>query len=229
MADDSSSSPNHLDFHPCDTPRGMTYYKLQELTDQQQKLLFNQKLEIMRNNQKYLKDHPEIKAAIGILVKAILKARPKVKLRYFLAKYFTEHYEEIKSAMETFSAGQEEVNNAMEVFDFKLEDQEEEVRTPSDESKEPSLLCILNDEMAFGYPNLMLDTHRPTILDSITDEDKYRICWDILNDIVEFVCKDDIEQQIKQFSGVTSDSDPLLAFPFEPYLSDDDINDAPEE
>ncbi|CAG9816033.1 unnamed protein product [Phaedon cochleariae] len=143
MADNSSSSPNHLDFHPCDTPRGMTYYKLQELTDQQQKLLFNQKLEIMRNNQKYLKDHPEIKAAIGILVKAILKARPKVKRPYFLAKYFTEHYEEIKSAMETFSTGQDEVNEAMKTFDFMLEDQKEVVLTPSDASKNISLCCVL--------------------------------------------------------------------------------------
>lgn len=60
MADDSKEICEPLQFHPCDTPRGMDFYKLEELTDDQQIHLNEHKLNIMRDNQKYLQKHPEV-------------------------------------------------------------------------------------------------------------------------------------------------------------------------
>lgn len=61
MADDTEMIPETLDFHPCDTPRGMLYYKLNDLTFEQRKKINQYKLQYVKNNQKYLKDHPEVR------------------------------------------------------------------------------------------------------------------------------------------------------------------------
>lgn len=49
-------------FHPCNTPRGTLYYNLDTLTDDQQEELNDLKVNIVRDNYKYLAAHPEVTA-----------------------------------------------------------------------------------------------------------------------------------------------------------------------
>lgn len=60
MADDSEYIKEIYDFHPCNTPRGMLYYKLSELTNEQQNRLNSHTVNTIRSNQIYLHDHPEV-------------------------------------------------------------------------------------------------------------------------------------------------------------------------
>lgn len=100
MADDSEHLPEHFDFHPCDPPRGMYFYNTDDLTDYQKEKLNEYKLKVIRDNYKYLKNHPEIKALIQFLLKGILKARPKIKLTQFLSQYLVENLEDIHETID---------------------------------------------------------------------------------------------------------------------------------
>lgn len=60
MADDSLEINDELEFHPCDTPRGLQYYDLKGLTDEQQIHLNELKLKMIREDEIYLASHPEV-------------------------------------------------------------------------------------------------------------------------------------------------------------------------
>lgn len=100
MADDTDYQPEQLDFHPCDPPRGMSSYKLDDLTNYQKEKLNDYKLNVIRENHRYLKNHPEIRIVVDFLLKVILKVRPNIKLTQFLAKYLVDNFEELKEAVE---------------------------------------------------------------------------------------------------------------------------------
>lgn len=99
MTDDSENIPGYLDFHPCDAPKGMLFYNLRDLTDKQKLMLKEYKLNIMRENQTYLKNHPEIKVVVQYLLKAILKARPKIKLTQFLSQILIKEWKHIEECV----------------------------------------------------------------------------------------------------------------------------------
>lgn len=60
MADDSLEVTDKLEFHPCDTPRGSQYYDLKALTVEQQEQLNELKLKMIREDEIYLSNHPEV-------------------------------------------------------------------------------------------------------------------------------------------------------------------------
>ncbi|XP_074025951.1 uncharacterized protein [Leptinotarsa decemlineata] len=213
MADDSRKVEEPLDFHPCNTPRGMTYYKLEDLTTEQKRKLFEQKLDIVRENQKYLNKHPEVRAVIALVLRAVLKARPKIKLRYFLAKYFVENFDKIKATIESFATPQS--STEMIVDDNLIDDNTESdsfSSSSSIDSDEPSFLCVIEGQSSYDLlPKQARGESKPETL---------LICSQILEEIISYVCRHDIVQQIKMISGTQSkqyDSDPMLAFPYENY------------
>lgn len=60
MADNSSKIINPLKYHPCDTPRGCTYYDTEYLTDYQQINLNQLKIATIKSDERYLRMHPEV-------------------------------------------------------------------------------------------------------------------------------------------------------------------------
>lgn len=61
MADDSIEIVEDFDFHPCNTPRGMLYYDMNVLTAVQQQKLNSLKRKVVREDEEYLADHPEVR------------------------------------------------------------------------------------------------------------------------------------------------------------------------
>ena len=61
MANNANRIIDPMEFHPGDTPRGMEYYTLEILTPQQQEELNLYKINTIRENQKYLFEHPEVR------------------------------------------------------------------------------------------------------------------------------------------------------------------------
>lgn len=106
MADASECIRGRLDFHPCDAPRGMTFYKLDDITAEQKLKLKQYKLKVIRENQTYLNKHPEIRVIVRYLLKAILKARPKIRLTQFLAEYLMMNWEELKEHIDKATVSQ---------------------------------------------------------------------------------------------------------------------------
>lgn len=60
MANGCLEVRDKLEFHPCDTPRGSLYYDLKGLTVEQQEKLNELKLKVIREDEVYLADHPEV-------------------------------------------------------------------------------------------------------------------------------------------------------------------------
>lgn len=56
-------------FHPADPPQGMTNYDLGALTKDQKESLNEMKMSIRRENEIYLKNHPEVKGLIIIFLR----------------------------------------------------------------------------------------------------------------------------------------------------------------
>lgn len=61
MADGTMNVVDEFEFHPCDTPRGSQYYDLKALTVEQQEQLNDLKLKMIREDEIYLAEHPEVR------------------------------------------------------------------------------------------------------------------------------------------------------------------------
>lgn len=59
--------------------------------------MIDYKLNVIRENHMYLKNHPEIRIVVDFLLKAILKVRPNIK--QILAKYLLDNVDELKEAI----------------------------------------------------------------------------------------------------------------------------------
>ncbi|CAG9853846.1 unnamed protein product [Phyllotreta striolata] len=65
-----------------------------KLTQEQQSNLYKLKLNFLKDNHRYLKEHPEIKTLINILLYAVIKARPEDKsVQEFLAEFLQDNYD----------------------------------------------------------------------------------------------------------------------------------------
>ncbi|XP_019755999.2 uncharacterized protein LOC109534693 [Dendroctonus ponderosae] len=102
MADRSYHSTNPMDFHPCDTPRGMDYFDLACLTKEQQQRLNNHKIEVVRQHQKFLYRNPEIRAVIHVIMKKILLERPSHDVDRFIGNYFLHNWEAISEEVKKY-------------------------------------------------------------------------------------------------------------------------------
>lgn len=80
------------DFFPTDPPHGMKDFQFDELTKKQREHLNNFKMKTIRENHRYLKEHPEIKTVVKLLFHAVLKERPNIKVCDFFAKYVIKNY-----------------------------------------------------------------------------------------------------------------------------------------
>ncbi|KAG5900671.1 hypothetical protein JTB14_005936 [Gonioctena quinquepunctata] len=202
MADDSQKIPDYLNFHPCNTPRGMSYYKLDILTKEQKKELFDQKLELVRDNQRYLKRHPEIRAVVSLVLKTVLKARPKVKVRHFLANYFAEHSDVIKKTIEECSIVKS-LSLASEELGSELAEESSSSSSESLEFEGSSLLYLMKDISDYSFHAV-----KP-----VTDPEILTICGKMLDEILDIVCREDVVTQMKHFFGRRPESDFQLELP----------------
>ncbi|KAG5900672.1 hypothetical protein JTB14_005937 [Gonioctena quinquepunctata] len=189
----------------------MTYFQLGILTSEQKKQLSDTKLDIVRENQKYLKKHPEIRAVVELVLKAVLKARPKVKVRHFLAEYFAENSDEIKKTIEECSIAKS-VSILSDETDQYLGKDESYSLSGSLEYQDSTLSFLFKDRSSF----YLQDAEVPV------DPETMMICRKVINDVLDNVCREDIVTQMKHFAGAQSgfdDSDTQLAFPFESRMS----------
>ncbi|XP_028135410.1 uncharacterized protein LOC114330285 [Diabrotica virgifera virgifera] len=102
MAYESLYQPDPLDFHPCDVPSGLKDYKLSEITDDQQIELNNFKLDRIKEDHIYLKNHPEIKFIVNNLIRAVLKKRPQFDIEAFFVDYLLNNRIYFQELIEKF-------------------------------------------------------------------------------------------------------------------------------
>ncbi|CAH1109071.1 unnamed protein product [Psylliodes chrysocephalus] len=68
-----------------------------DLTEEQKKKFFTFKLQYLRENHKYLKEHPEIKTLINLLLHTLMRARPEEKdIQEFIADFLTDNFRKIE-------------------------------------------------------------------------------------------------------------------------------------
>lgn len=102
MTEDLDHTNSQTKYHPCDTPRGMKYYQLDELTDDQQKQLNDLKIQTIREDEKYLAAHPEIRAIVSIIFKEVFRRRPVLRIHEFIAKFFNRSEHDIRDDIEHY-------------------------------------------------------------------------------------------------------------------------------
>ncbi|XP_044266397.1 uncharacterized protein LOC123012501 isoform X2 [Tribolium madens] len=96
MVDDSMDIEPFMDFHPCNTSHGMKDYILEDLTSDQQFKLNVQKREQIRSNQQYLAEHPEIRGLIVMILRLLMKKKPKYDIYEVIGQYFTKPSVDLK-------------------------------------------------------------------------------------------------------------------------------------
>ncbi|XP_030765289.1 ciliogenesis-associated TTC17-interacting protein-like [Sitophilus oryzae] len=173
MANATKTIIDTLDFHPTYKPYGMDNYRLEILTKGQQKYLNNHKTERIRQDHKYLYDHPEIQAMLQIIMRKLLLERPSHDIETFIGRYFVDSWAEIE----------EQVEGYMKKLPSRFES-----KTTKDFTKDEKHV-ILDDsryDMYSDSPN-----------DSVSDEiSGSTLCRDILEEIIDAVEKDDLIHSI---------------------------------
>ncbi|KAI0232300.1 RIIa domain-containing protein 1 [Lamellibrachia satsuma] len=101
------AAPEQTDFSKQPPPHGMEPYDvaspgdLGALSDEQQEKMNNFKIETRLENEKYLRDHPEVECMLSSFLGDVLKKRPD-DVRNFAAEHFTNPQlpEDIKKQLE---------------------------------------------------------------------------------------------------------------------------------
>ncbi|XP_045470663.1 uncharacterized protein LOC123677954 isoform X2 [Harmonia axyridis] len=102
MADDSWHVDEPMKYHPTDSPRGTLFYNLEELTEDQQIQLNALKINTIRDDEKYLAAHPEIRAIVVLLLRVLLRRRPMIKIHEFIAKFFNRSESDIADDVQAY-------------------------------------------------------------------------------------------------------------------------------
>ncbi|XP_025833948.1 uncharacterized protein LOC112905544, partial [Agrilus planipennis] len=87
------------DFHASDVPRGCAPYSLDVLADSQQRKLNKLKVNIVRENQKYLAIHPEVRALVALLLRYIFAKFPHFHIHRSITDFFSQSRAEIENAV----------------------------------------------------------------------------------------------------------------------------------
>ncbi|XP_029168005.1 uncharacterized protein LOC114938298 [Nylanderia fulva] len=82
-------------FHPADPPHGMQNYDIGALTRDQKQALNKMKMNTRRENEIYLKSHPEVKGLITILLRHILSKEPLIDIPEVVGTFFNRPRREI--------------------------------------------------------------------------------------------------------------------------------------
>ncbi|KAL3281220.1 hypothetical protein HHI36_004434 [Cryptolaemus montrouzieri] len=121
MDDSGFPVEQSMPFHPTDTPRGTMYYNLEELTDSQQIKLNSLKIDTIRQDEKYLAAHPEIRAIVVLLMRMLLRHRPMIKVHEFIAKFFNRSESDIQDEVYEYLATREgHVSENLSAVNFAL-------------------------------------------------------------------------------------------------------------
>ncbi|XP_011164109.1 uncharacterized protein LOC105198936 [Solenopsis invicta] len=75
-------------FHPADPPHGMQNYDVGALTRDQKRALNEMKMITRKENEVYLKAHPEIRCLISILLRHVLSERPLIDIPEVVGTFF---------------------------------------------------------------------------------------------------------------------------------------------
>ncbi|XP_077266238.1 uncharacterized protein LOC143899669 [Temnothorax americanus] len=82
-------------FHPADPPHGMQNYDVGALTRDQKQALNEMKMNTRKENEIYLKSHPEIRGFIGILLRHVLSKQPLIDIPEVVGTFFNRPRREI--------------------------------------------------------------------------------------------------------------------------------------
>ncbi|KAF2905157.1 hypothetical protein ILUMI_01017, partial [Ignelater luminosus] len=102
MADDSIEIIEPFDYHPCNSPRGMLYYDLNVLTSEQQTELNKFKRDVVREDERYLAKHPEVRALVALITRQVLKYRPRTDLPQFIGSFFSRPKLDIEDEIQRY-------------------------------------------------------------------------------------------------------------------------------
>ncbi|KAK4874820.1 hypothetical protein RN001_014180 [Aquatica leii] len=102
MTDDTEFIQTHIDFHPCSTPHGTLHYDLKYLTPNQQNFLNEYKYIEIRENEKYLAQHPEIRALIVLALRSVLRAKPRINVHHHIGEFFSRPRSDLESAVKKY-------------------------------------------------------------------------------------------------------------------------------
>ncbi|XP_023290444.1 uncharacterized protein LOC111674385 [Orussus abietinus] len=88
MADDSFEILEVHPFHPTDPPYGMRNYDVGCLSAEQKLILNKVKMSQRRQNEIYLSAHPEIRGLISILLRYVLRKKPRENVHETVGEFF---------------------------------------------------------------------------------------------------------------------------------------------
>ncbi|CAH1369286.1 unnamed protein product [Tenebrio molitor] len=206
MADDSWDIDSIMEFHPCNRPHGMKDYVLSDLTAEQQMKLNVRKREQIRTDQKYLAAHPEIRGLIVMILRILLKSRPKFDIYEAIGQYFTKSSVDLKEEIYAYLEERQNilaVNSTIVIQKSKTASQDtSSVGYFRDEDEESEKLVQTEDmEEAEGTEELEDHIHNLGVrweqaqkaketaeeLEKISLSSTGKLCQGILNDILENV------------------------------------------
>ncbi|XP_060518196.1 uncharacterized protein LOC132696989 [Cylas formicarius] len=157
--------------HSSDTPKKTKPYNLAILTEEQQQKLIARKLQTARENQKYLFQHPEIRATIHVITKKILIDRPSHDIEAYVMKYVSQNWMAI---MEEVARYVESVQKPQVVI-------EKEKKTEPDafvtvEKFHPARISIEEDDKLSEVCRIILED----VVDKAVDMAKHHSAVDVL-------------------------------------------------
>ncbi|CAH1959683.1 unnamed protein product [Acanthoscelides obtectus] len=194
-----------MDFHPANTPRGMTCHKVADLDPIQQISLNQHKLQIVRENHKYLNSHREVSVAIKLVMDEILKTRPLSNIPVFISTFFKKNHQEIATKM------QAAVEKRKEQEENQRVKEELETQTGVKIHSEHSILGEMKDLDQITLDYLAYQD----VLDEAgeseqAEDDAVFVCYEIVQDIVNAVVNQEI---ISNEELPYTESDPMVYFP----------------
>ncbi|XP_022914474.1 uncharacterized protein [Onthophagus taurus] len=102
MADDTTQKIDPLNFHSCDTPRGMLYYTMEDLTKSQQIKLNDLRIKTVREDEQYLAGHPEVRACVALITRYVLQRCPRNNIHDVIAQFFSRSKVDIQEEINEY-------------------------------------------------------------------------------------------------------------------------------
>ncbi|KAI4501211.1 hypothetical protein M0802_003584 [Mischocyttarus mexicanus] len=111
-------------FHTADSLYGERNYDIGSLSRKQREYLLRRRLLRQRENELYLKNHPEIKAFIGILLRYLLRNLPEENVKEVVGAFFNRSRYQIVTDLKKYLQEMGQPVSLTETFEGK--DSEEE-------------------------------------------------------------------------------------------------------
>ncbi|EFA04034.2 uncharacterized protein LOC103313082 [Tribolium castaneum] len=190
MVDDSMDIEPFMEFHPCNIPHGMKDYILKDLTSAQQIKLNVRKREQIRTDQQYLSEHPEIRGLIVMILRLLMKKKPKYDIYEVIGQYFTKPSVDLKQDVYNYLDERSKVlavNSTIIAVQERKESLGASVLTAIDEEeqKEENLETLVEDEeMEEKEEEHLIRWEKEELSDEVS---AHMICEEVVNELVNNV------------------------------------------